>query len=239
MYLSTTLMFSGKLMRTFQWHTAGLTGKAEGLSGFNSKQSISLGSSSSSGGCRAACRKPCFKAPRRLLRLKEVPGPVGISLRNCKCVTLRKRCTFMKSEKPSSKLAGYWSQRSLTGASSCAVNPRHSQAPGWRISPSFALFPINGVNSSADVPQLCEEDNTQREKSVQYCFIFMPLSDRKISIHCDTLVVLVGINARLWENADTSCQKKLFTMSLPSFFRHFHYTLFSFTERWAKLVHWL
>lgn len=61
--------------------------------------------------------------------------------------------------------------------------PQTLKAPGCRIPPSFALFAINGVNSSANVLPLCEEDNTQREKSVQHCFIFMPLPDRKISLY--------------------------------------------------------
>lgn len=75
--------------------------------------------------------------------------------------------------------------------------------------PSFALFPVNGVNSSASVQPLWGEDNASREKSVQYCFIFMPHPDRKISfILCNTFVILVWINARLWENADTSCQRQ-------------------------------
>lgn len=75
--------------------------------------------------------------------------------------------------------------------------------------PSFALFPVNGVNNAASVQRLWGEDNAQREKSVQYCFIFMPHPDRKISfILCNTFAILVWINERLWENADTSCQGK-------------------------------
>lgn len=193
MYSST---FSRKLVNTFSGRCCSLWGrrrdvavKCWGSSHF--QRSLSLHSSSHSGGCRAAFKEPCFKAPRRLRGLKGVPGSVGISLRNCRCVTLGKGALSWRKKSPPPCVAGrYWSQKSLTVASSCAANPRLSQPLAAESLPSFALFPINGVNSSASVPQLCEEDNTQREKSVQYCFIFMPHPDRKISsIHCDTWVV--------------------------------------------------
>lgn len=100
------------------------------------------------------------------------------------------------------------------------------------LSQVLLLFPINGVNSSANVQQLCEEDNTQTEKSVQYCFIFMPYPDRKItSIHCNTFVILVGINAKLRENADTSCQRKLFTMVPPFLSLGIFIIIFSASQR--------
>ena len=100
------------------------------------------------------------------------------------------------------------------------------------LSQVLLLFLINGVNSSADVQQLCEEDNTQTEKSVEYCFIFMPYPDRKISsIHCNTFVILVGINAKLRENADTSCQRKLFTMVPPFLSLGIFIIIFSASQR--------
>lgn len=40
-------------------------------------------------------RKRGFLAPYRLFKLKDVPRRVGISLRNTKFVTLRKRCAFL------------------------------------------------------------------------------------------------------------------------------------------------
>lgn len=100
------------------------------------------------------------------------------------------------------------------------------------LSQVLLLFPINGVNSSASVQQLCEEDNTQTEKSVQYCFIFMPYPDRKISsIHCNTFVILVGKNSRLRENADTSCQRKLFTVVPPFLSLGIFIIIFSASQR--------
>lgn len=66
----------------------------------------------------------------------------------------------------------------------------------------------------------------------------MPHPDRKISfILCTPFVILVWIDARLWENADTNLSEENYLqLSLPSFLGHFHYNLFSFTERWTKLV---
>lgn len=100
------------------------------------------------------------------------------------------------------------------------------------LSQVLLLFPISGVNSSASVQQLCEEDNTQTEKSVQYCFIFMPYPERKISsIHCNTFVILVGKNSRLRENADTSCQRKLFTVVPPFLSLGIFIIIFSASQR--------
>lgn len=175
MYSST---FSRKLVNTFSGRCCSLWGrrrdvavKCWGSSHF--QRSLSLHSSSHSGGCRAAFKEPCFKAPRRLRGLKGVPGSVGISLRNCRCVTLGKGAlSWRKKSPPRVSLADIEARRVWQWHPAAQQIP-DSHSP-WLQNLSQALLCfLSMVLTALPVSRNCAKRTIPREKNQYSIVLFL------------------------------------------------------------------